>query len=854
MVQLLAKDENNLWVNLDLSSDLVISLNRSIEEIEDITQRRTSFSKTFEIPGTDVNDRFFKSAFDVNVTDFNSTLQVDCLVQENGNDLFRGTLRLNKISITPNGNLYEVYILEDTISLSTTLQGITLCDLDFSDIDHEVNYDNIVSTWNYSGGSYDSYSGIVGKVLYPLAHTGYDTDIGYGEWNFGASGLTNSGTPLSIGQFKPWINVKYLFDKLFEYGDFSYSSEFLNSDYFKSIFVLAGTSDTSATKTLGDRPENQNFFNVSYQGTNYFYPPEGEYPNYNYTAFQTVVFNTEEYDYLNQYTLSNFPESGAGTGGNFYLVPIDGTYQFRVKQTMFLYGSVYAPTYVNVVLRDIDTGAVQDSYLNVVIPVGSPTTYDFFFTATMTKGQRVSVQFNRVPTAGAPYNTIAFTQTDSLYESYVAPSIVPTIGDIKINDNLMCMNGLDYLKNLVKMFNLTIIQNGETNLIIEPYVNYLSTSSGTTLDWSNKLDLSQSYQVEPLDYSLQQELLFTYTEGKDYRSIRHKENFDKIFGERTFFKDSKVLTGEQTLQIGFESVPTEAVGNSGTTMVVPSIYSFDQEQSPQYKPVSTGMKIGFYTGLVPFYTAATDTTLATYYIQSGGTTSIGHNYYPCINHLSRLTDDINTEFSDLNFKPSWDYFKSKADFELYTANNVWTQFYKEYLGLLYSDDARLFTGKFKLTPEDITNINFNDTVYFLNSAWRLYQIKDGDITQEGIVECVFLKEPYQTTEITLVPPDYTGQTVTRPPSPTPTPTPVSCNPHEFYQSFNQGYVCDQTAPRSILYSNCSTISAGCRVYTDSGCSTPLNVGRFIYPSAASSLPYVYTVIDTNGTIAESLCS
>jgi hypothetical protein len=206
-----------------------------------------------------------------------------------------------------------------------------------------------------------------------------------------------------------------------------------------------------------------------------------------------------------------------------------------------------------------------------------------------------------------------------------------------------------------------------------------------------------------------------------------------------------------------------------------------------------------------------------------------------------LTDDRNTEFSDLNFKPSWDYFKSKADFELYTANNVWTQFYKEYLGLLYSDDARLFTGKFKLTPEDITNINFNDTVYFLNSAWRLYQIKDGDITQEGIVECVFLKEPYQTTEITLVPPDYTGQTVTRPPSPTPTPTPVSCNPHEFYQSFNQGYVCDQTAPRSILYSNCSTISAGCRVYTDSGCSTPLNFGRFIYTSAASSLQYVPVV-------------
>ena len=496
MVQLLGKNENNIWVNLDLSSDLVISLNRSIEEIEDITQRRTSFSKTFEIPGTSNNEIFFKSAFDVNATDFNSTLQVDCLIQENGNDIFRGSLRLNKISVTPNGNLYEVYILEATTSFSTTLQGITLCDLDFTDIDHEVNYDNIITTWSYSGGSYDTYSGIMGRVLYPLAHTGYDTDIGFGEWNFGASGLTNSGTPLSVGQFKPWINAKYLFDKLFQYSNFTYSSEFINSNYFNSIFVLAGTSDTSATKTLGDRPENQNFFRVSYNGTNYIYPPEGTYPNYDYSAYQTIVFNTEEYDYLNQYTLSNFPESGPGTGGNHYLVPIDGTYQFRIKQRIFLNGSVYTPTYINVVLRDIDSGAIMDSYNNVVIPVGSPTTYDFYFSSALVKGQRLSVQFNRVTTAGSPFNEIGFSQAESFYESYVSPSIITSFGDIKVNDNLMCMNGLDYIKNVIQLFNLTVIQNGESNLIIEPYVNYLSTSSGTTLDWSNKLDYSQTYQKQ----------------------------------------------------------------------------------------------------------------------------------------------------------------------------------------------------------------------------------------------------------------------------------------------------------------------------------------------------------------------
>jgi len=847
MVQLLGKKDTGDWVNIDLSQNLAISLNRAIEEIEDITQRRSGYSKTFVLPGTDNNEKFFASAFDVNVTDFNSSLLVDCLIQEGGNDIFRGTMRLNKIFVTPNGNNYEVYILEDITSVSTALQDFTLCDLDYSDIDHEVDYDNIISTWNFSGGSYDTYSGITGKVLYPLCHTGYDSDLGYGEWNFGASGLTNSGSPLSISQFKPWFNAKYILDKVFDKVGFSYNSEFFNSNYFKSLFVLGGSNDTSATATIGDRPENQNFFNVSYEGSEYYYPPPT-----NLTQYEYIVFNTEEYDYLQQYTLSDFPDSGPGTGQNFYLVPIDGTYQFRVKQTAYLRGSVYAPTYINVVLRNIDTGAVRDSILNVVIPVGSPTTYNWLFSASLTQGERVAIQFNRVTTAGDPYNQVGFNQQESIYESYVSPSIVTTIGDIKVSDNLMCMTGLDYLKNMLSLFNLTTITDGERTLKIEPYVNYLSTQSGSTLDWSNKLDYSQSYEIEPLDYSLNQKLNFKYTLGTDYLSQRHFENFDKIFGERVYQKQSKLLTGELDIQIGFESMPCDAVGNSGTTMVIPSLYRYEPEQTIQYQPISNGMKIGFYCGLVPFYTASTDTSMTNYYIQSGGTSSIAHTYYPAINHLSQLTND--NDFSDLNFQPSWDFFKSKADFEIYTENNIYRQFYKQYLDVLYSDDARLFTGKFKLTPEDIGNINFNDTVYFLNSAWRLYQIQDGDITEESIVTCKFLKEPYELGKITLVPPNYTEQSVTRPPTPSPTPSPVVCNSHNFYLSFNQEDVCNQTAPISGLYSNCSTISAGCKVYTDSGCITPLNVGRFVYPTSEPSSSYVYVVTDTNGTLAESLCS
>jgi len=843
MVQLIAKDKNGDWVNLDLSEDLAISLNKTIEEIEDITQRKGSYSKSFDIPASVTNDKFFQSAFDVNATDFNSTLKTDCLVQNQGADIFRGSLRLNKITITPNGTLYEIFILEETSNLSTALQGFTLCDLEFDDIDHIVNYDNIVSTWNYSGGSYDDYSGIVGKILYPLAHTGYDPEVTYSLWDFSLSGVTNSGTPISVEQFKPWLNAKYLLDKCFTKAGFTYTSDFFDSDYFKSIFVSATSSDTSATKVIGERPENQNLFRVNYQGAEYYY----EAPD-NPSDYQTIVFNNKEFDYLNSYTISGFPDTGPGTGANHFTVPIDGLYRFRVSQEIYLTGFVLQSTYINVVLRDIDTGTVLDNtYQNIRIRK-SESVFNFVFDVTLTQGQRVSVQFNRVSGSGAPNNDVAFSSNESDYELYVSPTIIPSLGSIKFDDNIECMNGLDFFKNLITLFNLTSISEGERNFKIEPYPTYLS--SGEDRDWTNKLDLNLPYSIEPLDYSLKQQINFTKQKGKDQLSVYYFDNFNEVFGDRIFYKQSQILSGNQDVKIKFESMPCLAVGDEGTTMVIPSLYIRNQGADIEEQPVSTGMKIGFYCGLVPFYTSTTATTLSDFYVASGAT-SVAHSYYPAMNHLSQLVEDISIPFSDINFQPTWDFFKSKATtFEIYTQYNTYRQFYREYINQLYSDDAKFFEGMFKLTPEDITDVTFNDKVTFLNSTWRLYEIKDGDITEESMVKCRFIKFPYRTVSPTLVAPDYTEQSVTRPPTPAPTPTPGFCYTITAYTSLSESDVCGGTVASSTVYSNCSSLNSGCYVYSDSGCSTPLPVGRFV---REVGIPFTYIVVDNDGLLATNTC-
>jgi len=338
MVQLLAYDiDAGQWRNLDVPSDLTISVNKSIEEVEDITQRKTSFTKTFLIPSTDNNERFFRSAFNVNATDFNNKLQTNCVIQSGGNDVFRGKMRLNKIIVEPQGTQYEVYIVQEVAPFSSVLQNFNICQLNYEDVQHELTYDNIVTTWEFTGGTYSNYSGITGNVLYPIANTGYDPDLSYGTFGVGGTNFTNQSEPITIDQFKPWLNLRYMIDLIFEEAGFRYDSQFFNTDYFQSIFVLAGNNSGMGTAVIGDRPENQNVFLATYEGTNYFYDAPNPVDAWNY-----FVYNTIEYDYLDQFNESGYPATGPGTGNNWFIVPITGNYQFHIEQEIFIAGTAYA--------------------------------------------------------------------------------------------------------------------------------------------------------------------------------------------------------------------------------------------------------------------------------------------------------------------------------------------------------------------------------------------------------------------------------------------------------------------------------------------------------------------------------
>jgi hypothetical protein len=140
-----------------------------------------------------------------------------------------------------------------------------------------------------------------------------------------------------------------------------------------------------------------------------------------------------------------------------------------------------------------------------------------------------------------------------------------------------------------------------------------------------------------------------------------------------------------------------------------------------------------------------------------------------MNHLSILTESFAFDISDLNFDHTWDFFEQFNNFRSFTPNTLYNVFYKQYIEALYSDETRIVTANFILTPEEIAEIDFNDKFIFLNSIWRLYNIKDADITQKSSVECTFIKIPFEASPIDPPPPNYVNQRQERDITPTPEP-------------------------------------------------------------------------------------
>ena len=250
---------------LDLLEEPNISLNYQFSDIKEPDTRKTNFSQTFKLPFTDANNTFFENWFNVNLTTlaystrskFNAILYVGTVPQ------FDGYIQLKQVYLK--AQYYEVVLMSNTANLFSAIGNSPLVDAlknpdeTFSTyFNHTFNETNIKASWD---GTTDGFlnnespavslrdsSVNVQKIMYPLIankgeffYNGDDQYLCMSQTDINAMGIEDATNyTVDIGQLRPAIQIKALFQLILARAGFSYTSTFIDSEYFGRLFMTLG--------------------------------------------------------------------------------------------------------------------------------------------------------------------------------------------------------------------------------------------------------------------------------------------------------------------------------------------------------------------------------------------------------------------------------------------------------------------------------------------------------------------------------------------------------------------------------------------------------------------------------------
>jgi hypothetical protein len=209
-----------------------ISLTYQIDDIEDISTKKSSYSKTILIPGTPNNNDFFQNIFEINIdisdTNFNPKKSLPTQILIGDEMVFYGNLQLLNIVTNQKMVEYEVVITGLFKNIIGAFSDYYIDQLNFDEFSHYRNVNNIINSFDnkiFVNSILTQESPGVGYI-YPLTVTG----------NNSVSNRTFNAFDLN-----PGVYAKTIMDKMFKWAGYTYESQFFNSDYFKALIIPTET-------------------------------------------------------------------------------------------------------------------------------------------------------------------------------------------------------------------------------------------------------------------------------------------------------------------------------------------------------------------------------------------------------------------------------------------------------------------------------------------------------------------------------------------------------------------------------------------------------------------------------------
>lgn len=707
---------------IELGENINIPLNYSIADIKDIEKRKSSFSKTIIVPGTDNNNNILQHYYNVNIEngDFINNIVKCALIGDSGEILFNnGVIQLlrvikrNVVAVGEDKVNYEILIKDDAGDFFTNMSNKKLEDLFFQDLNHRYDLNTVTaSTLHTSANGY--------KYIYPwIDPIGEITDFQY-----------------KLTELKPGIYAKTYLDRIFQSNGYTYTwNELTSIDIQFDKLLIPYNGDVPKL----DQQEVQEFRVVAELSGMTQYVLGASFTNDATIStllfpdgigrVQTILSNEIE-DIQSLYTNTTglyIPNYDAQNPGG-----ID--YQFEID-----YDVIATNTHgVNVQLKPKNLTAVpvgQDIIkLDVISTVTNNTQnikYDYYFDSFNLKRDYTLIPGDNIIRSGI--NT--FTQTAPNINSFnqlinglslkvshifagqnpkegkwyipagsgtdvsiayqikvnsVKMTITPSVNNAASYGSIINMNKFvpkniqqkDFLRSIMMMFNLFIIpdENNPSNLIIKNKDTYYS--EGSIDDWTDYLMKDQPQEITFLSDLNTKRLTLTYKQDSDVANKGYFDNTGEIYGQSEFVFDNEYTKGDEKKEIIFSPTPNS---NTAFGANLPIIIG----ASPK-----TNIRILYDGG---------NLACQEYTIFDTGSISTTFTTYPYVGHFDK---PVNSNY-DLNFStPDYLFYDN---FNTITQNNLFNKFYRKTFAQI--NNSKVLNAYFRLDDAIISKFKMNDKIY-----------------------------------------------------------------------------------------------------------------------------------------------
>lgn len=666
-------------IEADTLGDIDVEFTYSVADVTDIERRNTSYSKTITLPSTSKNQNLFGNIFDISVSNdiypedvnigqnFNPAKQAQAQIFLDNVKIFDGVLRMMKINNLAGEITYEVNMFGRLRDILHELGDKTLADLDFTDYNHTWNRSSIENSWART-----EWVDGASNYVYPLVDYGYSVD----------------NVTFPIGNFKPAVFITEILKRIFAEANFQVNAPIFENFYFrKLLLVTAEKTITKESTTL--LHQNPSFYQEEITS--------------DVTWSHLLAFSSVE--------ASGFDITNAGTRFTWTKAQNLNTGLTLNLKIAFEALQAYTDNVWRVQVLKNGTEILDDARNVSFIAVGQVFTWDVDISGGIDLAQNdyFEIRLSGEPVGGGGFGISLQTEVVIVpIGSFKIGNTVPVAVELEEGDEMRIeytmpksMKQRDFLKSIISMYNLYVTQDRlRTNVLeIIPYNEFYQTYKDEALDWSNKLDVSQSVSITPLSELSAKEYRLVFDNDTDYWSESYRTKFNEVYGESRTIIDNDFILDTKSVKVVF-APPVMREQVAGQIML------------HLYK-VENGVKVpDNFKPRVVYWKPQVECPTWNITYEAG---NVAYTNYPYAGHLN---DPIAPVTDELFGTPREVYFS----IALYPSSNLYQEYYRNLIEAIGDRNSRLLEGYFYLTPLDIMNLDFRKIVKVGKHYFQLQKV------------------------------------------------------------------------------------------------------------------------------------